>query len=350
MGDWVVRFSHHWQKLLLPQTPVDTPVPYAPTCRSPPGNVASPLPPPHVKGLTAQKQWKKLYDLLPPFSMLKMPPISSTTLPSYVSLISPPSLNPLGFLLWIPHAHLNPASKNGLITVARNSYHPVCVPGSRQPLNFFALADARKKKRDFTATVFPRFPPSTVPVPKQNVLTAPGSTQDAPTSTIAAPTVIPPPSSLPSTSLASAPSSSHFQMPHTSHTPPFSKGTNNKRPRLPPASTSTGVRTGHPLQFFEQSKRPPVGYAPPPVPRTATSGPYQLGPQKGKAYGKWVTPPPVFAPPAQARPPPPPPPWHHCHLFILPYCVVSLGILFGSPPGSCRYYFLITLNVPPRSS
>ena len=67
----------------------------------------------------------------------------------------------------------------------------------------------------------------------------------------------------------------------------------------------------------------------PPVPRTATSGPYQLGPpkgagkgymthfqgnpkgqkgQKGKAYGKGVTPPPVFAPPAQARPPLPPPP------------------------------------------
>ena len=90
-------------------------------------------------GLTAQKRWKVLYTLLPRFPMLKMPPMSSTTLPSYVFLISPPSLTLLGFLPWIPHTHLNPASKNGLTAVPRDSYHPVCVPGLRKSLKLLSI-------------------------------------------------------------------------------------------------------------------------------------------------------------------------------------------------------------------
>lgn len=100
-----------------------------------------------------------------------------------------------------------------------------------------AISEARKNKRSFTATIFPRQPPSALPV--------------AGCSTPNAPTVVPPPDSLPSTALA----------PHQSTIPPDPAF----NPVLP--AIQSDVRPGYLTQFFDQNRRLPP-----------TPGPYQSGP------------------------------------------------------------------------
>ena len=109
-----------------------------------------------------------------------------------------------------------------------------------------AISEARKNKRSFT--IFPRQPPSALPV--------------AGCSTPNAPTVVPPPDSLPSTALA----------PHQSTIPPDPAF----NPVLP--AIQSYVRPGYLTRFFDQNRRLPVGYASPPATRSPTPGPYQSGP------------------------------------------------------------------------
>ena len=171
---------------------------------------------------------------------------------------------------WLPHSLM--------LQVATLIHRHLCN-------NEAAVVDARKHKSDFAAVVFPRVIPPGTPVVGGN---PPG-----------APSIIPPPDTLPATALAPPPKH-HAPRPclqpaqpsqpsslGSPHPPPFSTGSDSKRPRLPGKGTSSGSKPGYMAQFSDP-RRLPVGYAPPPAERSAR-GPYQPDISKGKGKGKGTT-------------------------------------------------------------
>lgn len=185
-----------------------------------------------------------------------------------------------------------------------------------------AISQARKDKRHFPAADFLRAPHPNVPV--FTIAASAPSAPAVPSGEAAAP----PPTSLPTTSLLApchpspprpSPPSSSSSAPHSSthhtHTPPFSKGSDHKRPRLP-YSKASASSSAPPPQFSGQTWRPPIGYARPPTPKTTASGPYQPQPDKGKGKnkgqghnqgkgkGKGFKGPPIVAPPPAFAAPP----------------------------------------------